>query len=301
MRWFLKGLILVGIFSISRFALANMASTNYQINWDSLNYGGSDTSTSDNYILRDTLGNPGAGESQSASYLLRAGYRAGIFDQVISFEIFAQNNSSKKSVNSLVDKTIGVETDGLSVGDYIVLVQDEGGSQISAIGQISGVGAETITVDSLKNGGVAPLIDDNNDCLYKLGGYSTSLGTLNTSEIKTATIGFEINTDFDSGYSVQIYENHGLQDGTDEIAPVADGAVTAGSEEYGGRSSDVAIADSTFDTEDTAFTADFQKIADDTGVQFASRNFLTLKASINGSTNEGDYSQNLVLIASGNF
>jgi len=301
MRLILKGLILVGIFSISRFASADMASTNYQINWDSINYGGSDTSTSDSYTLRDTVGNPAAGASESTSYLLRAGYRAGIFDQVISFETFGQDIGSKRSATALIGNLITANTNDLTIGDYIALIQDEGEDQISAIGQIAILGAGTITVDNLKDGGMAPVIDGSNDYLYLLNGNSVDLGTLDNSEVKTTTIGFEINTDVDLGYSVQVYETQGLISGVNELAPVIDGAITSGSEEYGGRSSDTTLIDSTFDTADTAFTTGFQKIADDTGVQFSNRNFLTLKAAISDLTDAGDYSQDLVLIASGNF
>ncbi|MFH1253364.1 MAG: hypothetical protein V1664_03480 [Candidatus Uhrbacteria bacterium] len=300
MHWKLIGLILVGVFSISRFALAEMTSTNYQIEWDSINSGGSDVSSSGSYVLRDTVGNASAGESESTSYLLQAGYRAGIFDQVISFDIFGQNSSSSRTATALIGTTITTDVTGLSIGDYIALIQDEGENQISAIGQITEIGAGTITVDELKDGGVSPTIDGTNDFVYQLEGNDVGLGTLNTASVKTATIGFEINSGFDPGYSVQVYENQGLIAGTKEIDPVADGVVTVGSEEYGGRSSDRTLG-STFDTIDTAFMTDFQEIADDIGVQIARRNFLTLKAAIASSTDSGDYSQTLTIIASGNF
>lgn len=301
MRFTIISLILVGIFSISHFSFAEMASTNYQIEWDSINSGGSDVSASGSYILRDTVGNASAGESESFSYLLRAGYRAGIFDQFISFEIFGQESGSSRTAAAAVGTTISTDVSGLAVGDYIALVQDEGEGQVSAIGQIAEIGVNSITVDELKNGGTTPVIDGTNDFIHLLEGNSVGLGTLDEGEVKAAIIGFEINSETDSGYSVQVYQNQGLVIGAKEIDPVVDGTVTAGSEEYGGRSSDAAITGSTFDTADTAFISDFQTIADDVGIQMVERNFLTLKAAISGSTGSGTYSQTLTIIASGNF
>lgn len=294
--------ILVGIFSISNFAIAEMASDNFKIEWDSINFGGSDTSASASYQLRDTLGNAGAGESESASYLLQAGYRAGIFDQILAFDVFSQNNSSRQTATVLAGNTITVGSiSGFSVDDYLLLVQDLGENQISAIGKITTIGADTLTVDEWKNAGTAPVIDGTNDYIYELTGTSANLGTLADSQINTATVGFEVTVDNDSGYSVQIFEDDDLRSGANTIPDVADGAVTVGSEEYGGRSSDTTLVDSTFDTIDTAFTGNLQNIATESASEFYSRNFITLKASMAADSTSGTYSQTLTLIVSGNF
>lgn len=294
--------ILVGIFSINNFAIAEMASDNFQIEWDSINFGGSDTSASVSYKLRDTIGNAGAGESESASYLLQTGYRAGIFDQVLVFDVFNQDNSSKQTATVLTGDTVTVNSvSGFSVDDYLLLIQDLGENQISAIGKITAVGVDTITIDEWKNAGVAPVIDETNDYVYELNGTSANLGTLDKSQINTATIGFEVTIDNESGYSVQIFEDSDLHSGANTIPDVVDGAVTIGSEEYGGRSSDITLADSTFDTIDTAFTSDFQNIATESASKFYNRNFVTLKASRANDSELGTYTQTLTLIVSGNF
>lgn len=295
------GLILVGIFCIGRLVVAEMASDNFQIKWDSINFGGSDSSASASYILRDTLGNAGAGESESATYILRAGYRAGIFDEVISFEIFSQDNASEKAADALAGTTVTTNTDGFAVGDFIAVIENYGEDQVSATGQITAIGAGTLTVDEWKNGGVAPIIDGNDDFVYKLEGTTADLSDLDESEVNTAIICFEITADVDSGYSIQVFEDGDLRDGAADIDPVADGEVTAGNEEYGGRSSDTTLNDSTFDTEDTAFTENFQEVADENEEKFSDRNFITLKASITDDSESGDYAQVLTFIASGNF
>lgn len=302
MRLGLCGLILVGIFSISRFAFAAMSSTNYQILWDTLSTGGSDTSSSASYILRDTLGNAGAGSSSSTSYDMEAGYRAGIFDQFISFNLIAQNNSSEVDATVLAGETVTVDsTSGFSVGDYVILIQDLGASQVAAIGKIESIGAGTITVDNWKNGGSSPVIDGTNDYVYELAGTSAALETFSTSAVKTSTIGFEVTIDVDSGYTVQVMSDGDLLSGSNTINAVSDGTVTVASEEYGAKSSDASLSDSTFDTQDSAFTTSYQDIADESTFQFASRNFLTLKAAIDSSTAAGTYGQVLTFIASGNF
>ncbi len=51
-----------------------MSGTTYQIESDSINFGGG-FSASDNYTLKDTLGEIATGESESESFQLRAGYR----------------------------------------------------------------------------------------------------------------------------------------------------------------------------------------------------------------------------------
>lgn len=301
MRFLLIGLILVGILNISHFALAEMASTSYQIKWDTVSQGGSDTSSSASYILRDTLGNSGAGESNSDNYQLTAGYRAGIFDQILMFDVFSQENSSEQEAVNLVGNTVTTNPTNFSEEDYIVLIQNLGENQISAIGKINNIGVDSFTVDSWVTDGTSPVIDGVNDYVYKLNGLSAALDGLDDSQVNTSIIGFEVTADLGSGYTVQVYADGELKDGSSTINDVADGTVTAGNEEYGGRSSDTSLPDSTFDTEDSAFSPEFQDIVDVATPQFNNRNFLTLKASIDSGTDSGTYSQNLTFIVSGNF
>ncbi|MCI0542567.1 hypothetical protein L0Y69_02335, partial [bacterium] len=54
---------------------AVMSSTNYKIESDSINVGGTENSSSTNYRLSDTVGEAGTGQSGSASYNVYAGYR----------------------------------------------------------------------------------------------------------------------------------------------------------------------------------------------------------------------------------
>lgn len=81
----LKFLILVVLsLSLATQAGAYVASsTNYRIEADSVNIGGTEDSASANYKVRDTIGEVGTGISSSASYQISAGYRA-MLDAFIS-------------------------------------------------------------------------------------------------------------------------------------------------------------------------------------------------------------------------
>lgn len=69
------------IFTTSIFVLSittgvfAMSSSNYNINSDSLNFGGTENSSSTIFIISDTFGEVGTGISSSTNYSLSAGYR----------------------------------------------------------------------------------------------------------------------------------------------------------------------------------------------------------------------------------
>jgi hypothetical protein len=60
-----------------------------------------------------------------------------------------------------------------------------------------------------------------------------SLGTLSTTTVSSVTTTAIISTDNATGYTLAIREVGALSSGAHDIADVADGTVTAGSEEYG--------------------------------------------------------------------
>jgi hypothetical protein len=301
MRMTVVWLIVVGIFGTALFASAEMDSTSFLIEWDTVSQGGTDDHSSASYLLRDTVGNVGAGSGSSGNYDLRAGYRQGIFDRVITFDVAAQEESSERDATALAGTTITADTSGLSVGDLILLVQDEGDNQVAGIGRITSVAAGSFEVDELKDGGGAPVIDGTDDVVYLLRGTLVNFGTLDPNAVTTQVIGFEVTADLNNGYTVQVFDDGNLRDGTLTINDVSDGDVTATDEEYGGRSSDTTLADSTFDTEDTAFTEGAQDAANESENEFESKNFVTLKASVSPTSVDGDYAHIITLIVSGNF
>jgi len=301
MRKILAAIVIVGFFGTASRTMAQMSSANYEIRWDTVGAGGDDISSSSSYILRDTIGSTAPGGSSGTSYELEAGYRAGINSSFIDFSFFSQDNSTVEDATALAGNTISCASDLYSVGDMVALVQDRGAMQVSVIGQIISKDIGTITVDELQPAGVVPLIDGDNDYVYRLDGTSVDLGTINSSSVSTSIVGIQVSSGSDGGYAVMIASDGNLHDGATAIQNVSDGSVTAGAEEYGARSSDSSLADSTFDTMDSPLTDEYQDIADTSTPATNARALLTLKGSIDGGTPNGSYSQTLTLIASATY
>ncbi|NBT36871.1 MAG: hypothetical protein EBT21_01890 [Actinobacteria bacterium] len=302
MRKIFAAIVIVGFFGSAFPVAASMSSASYEIQWDTVGNGGDDASSSGSYILRDTIGNAAVGDGSSTNYGLRAGYRHGVFDQLIDFSYFAENGSVSVGANSIAGSTISCDSAvGLSVGDMVALIQDRGASQVSAIGMITSIAGSDVTVDELKDGGTSPVIDGTDDSVVLLDGTDSGLDTLSSNRVRTSILGWNVHAETDTGYVVQIMADGDLRDGSATVDAVSDGEVTVGSEEYGARSSDTTLADSTFDSEDTAFTTSFQDVADSSDISYADRNFLTLKAAVSSSTSSGSYAQSLTLIVSGKY
>ena len=285
---------------LTQAADAQMSSTNYRIDWDVVSAGGDSSSSSSSYILRDTIGGTAEGSSSSSSYQFDAGYRGGVYDRVVDFSVFMQDRSSQVGATSLSSSTVTVaSTSGFSTGDMIAIVQDEGASQLAAVGKISSIGGSTLTVDELS--GDSLTIDGSNDAVYQLDASSVDLGTLTSSTVATAIVAWEATGDVDDGFDVYIVEDQDMTTGSVTITDVSDGSVTAGSTEYGARSSDSSITSSTFDTQDTAITTTPAVVATHTATAFVKRDFLTLKAAISSSQGSGSYSQTLTVLYVGDY
>jgi hypothetical protein len=299
MRYLCIFLTIVGIFLFSGFVRAEMSSMSYQIDWDSVNSGGLDTASSASYTLEDTVGEIEDGLGTSASYQLRDGYRVGLSEDVISLTINTQSGAA--AVSSYDGVNITCDSSSFSVGEYVALVQDYGSSQVTAVGKVIEIAENRVTVDSLTDGGTAPVIDGLTDYLFQLDGLSLSLGTLSYNSINTKIIVFEVTADIDNGYTLYIKEDDDLKSGSNYIDDVADGVVTTGSEEYGARSSDSTLVNSTFDTADTAITSNFQEIVSEASRVFNDRSYLTLKTAVSTSSINGTYTQTLTFIIAGNY
>lgn len=286
----------------SNIAFAAMTSTNYQIQWDEFSAGGGNGSSA-SYQIRDSTGSStSSGRATSASYLIDQGFRAGIFDPVVDFIPYVQDRSTQVAATAFSSNTVTVTVaSGFSIGDWIVIVQDEGASQVAAMGQISGISGTNITIRSSYSG-ATPVIDGSNDMVYRMSQTATSaLGSLATSSVTTQIIGWVASADVTQGFSVYAFTDGELRAGTDVLAGVADGAVTAGSSEYGARSSDATLATSTFDTQDTAFSTSPALVGSTSVSSFTNSGFLTLKAAISAAQSGGSYAQTLTAIFVGDY
>lgn len=298
-------IVIVFVFGFSFSVFSAMTSTNYQIQWDDINSGGDETASSSSYKLRDSVSTSSAVRSEGTNYDLDLGYRAGVYDRVANFQIFLQDRSSQVSATTVSSTVVTVTTtSSFSVGQMIALVQDEGEGQIDAIGKIISIdsGLNQLTVDEWNYGsGGMPSVGGVDDYVYILNATSVSLGTLSDLITTTSIVAWEVSAEVSDGYSVYVYENQDLTNGTDTITDVSDGTVTSGSREYGGRSSDSTLSLSTFDSQDSAFTSSMLQVGSRSDVGFSTRDYLTLKASINGFESEGTYSHTLSLIYVGDY
>lgn len=119
---------------------------------------------------------------------------------------------------------------------------------------------------------------------------SIDFGTLSTTAVSTSSVSVNVTTDSGTGYTVTATEDGNLRSGSNTIDDVTDGSVTAGSEEYGIRTSgvsgqlanDTAIAGTvTVASTSTAVTADT------TSVIFS--------AAASANTTAGTYSNQVTL------
>lgn len=303
---FLKSLIFYITLNLAVFSpflvQAAMSSTSYEIQWDSVGVGGMDTASSTSYKVRDSLEFI-QGVGTSSSYRVDSGYRGGIYDPVVHFNVISQDTATQVAATAITSTSVDVTTTtGYAVDDYIVVIQNEGLSQVEAMGKVTGVAGNTLSVDFFQYASSLPVIDSTNDYVYELTGSSVPLASLTPHLVSTGVIGWEVDADVPTGYNVYVREDHDLKtSGSDAINDVDDGAVTMEMEEYGGRSSDPTLANSTFDTADTAFTTTFQKVASRSGATLKARDFLTLKAAAADTTVNGSYSHTLTLVFVGNY
>ncbi len=128
--------------------------------------------------------------------------------------------------------------------------------------------------------------------------------TLTESDVSTAVLAWEADADVSQGYSVYLVADHEMRStvsASTVLTAVADGTVSAGSTEYGARSSDTSLTLSTFDTVDTAITTSLQQIASRGDNTLEARDFLTLKAAVANGATSAEYTQELTVLFVGDY
>lgn len=286
-------------------AVLAMTSTNYQILWDSVNMGGVDNSTSTNYLLRDTLGEHGTGFSDSENYRIGAGYRVGDSQEpTISIIIGTQEDDERSAWTTFSDgsNTVTVSaTSSFSVDDYIGVIENEGFSQVIAVGKITNISGAVITVDDWEGepGSLSVSPSGSDDYAYRMNGSSATLGVQTTVSESTSMTLTNIVTNANNGYTVSIQGVDDLSSGSSTIIAVSDGTITAGSEEYGvetvgtlgvGTGSDLSIPTSTTRTVQESSTYGTNE-----------RVGVIYKLAIGASTPSGNYQQTVLYRLTGNF
>lgn len=127
---------------------------------------------------------------------------------------------------------------------------------------------------------------------------AVSLGTLSKSAVASASQTLTVSTNAPTGYTATILEGGNLISGGNDINDVADGAITAGSEEYGIRTSGAA---GQMNNADTAITAAAQTIAASSTAAVAEQTTITYKVSVSNTTAYGTYSQTTTITTTVNY
>jgi hypothetical protein len=283
-----------------------MNSTNYLIDWDSINSGGNDTSSSANYDIKDTLGGLATGKSSSSLYALQSGYRLPEgFETVLVFSVYAEDitteiavvNGGFENTNKQVTVT---DATGYNVDDYIGVVENKGADQEVAAGKITQVIGNEITVDAWEgDNATMETIDGTNDYIYKMSTNVVPLGTLSLSAVKTGISLFEVSTNASDGYTVQFKEDHNLYMASDgpDIDDVGDGAVSVGAEEYGVE----LIGQDAQGSGDQAITSSAQNAALDPAEAMDRRTITSYKASRDSHTTAGYYAHTVTYTCTAAF
>ncbi len=285
-------------------AVAAMNSTNFQIPWDTVADGGSDTSTSTNYGLRDTLGNQAAGTSTSANFGLAAGYRVGDTGPVLSLIVRSQEPSTQVSWTAFSDggNTVTLTSaTAYSVGDYVSVVENSGFSQLTAVGRVTSKVGLVLTVDdwSGDNATISAVPAGGNDYTYRLSSNAAAFGTVTSTAENTSVAMTSVRSDAPNGFSLYTQANQILQNGSAQaMAIVTDGAVTAGVEEYGAS----VTGPNAVGAGDQGVTTT-QRLIQQSGapVLTPDRVAMTYKLSIVPATNSGAYSQSVFYTLTANY
>ncbi|MBU1706042.1 hypothetical protein KKG19_04960, partial [Patescibacteria group bacterium] len=206
-------ILILGVTAIVSRVNAEMTGSSYKIRWDSVNTGGGEDISGSLYNLRSTMSEVGPGNSSGTTYNLRAGYRqAGMEIPFFYAELHAQDDSSQEAYSAFSNagKTVTVaDTTGYVVDDYIVVVENEGGSEMLAAGKIASVTPTVITVDkwSGDNATMSSSPAGGDDYVYELSTNTIALDTMITSVIQTGTAMVLTLTNAQNGYACTITED----------------------------------------------------------------------------------------------
>lgn len=285
-----------------------MTSTHYTIPWDSVSSGGNEMGTSTNFLLYDTVGQPASGSSTSTHFSIEAGYRSGTAPFALALDMAGQRLTPAPRYSTFANggsNYVAVSSDaGFSLGDYIVVVQDPGYTELTAIGRIVGISSNTLSVDRWD--GDAGLMDaspsGDNDLVYLLNANSVPFGTIAAGSERVAVAGGSVFSSASSGHTVYVQANGNLTlvGGGTSIANVADGTVSSNAEEYGAEAiGPHALSSGT----DVAVTSTQRAIVSTTvpAILTPDRFILLFKLGVTAGTEPGDYTQTVYFTLTSNF
>jgi hypothetical protein len=187
-------------------------------------------------------------------------------------------------------------------GDNIEIYSDSfsfvpGGEESGGTITLTGTGGNIAT--STSGGGVqvrsGVQAQEKGVLTFSLSTSALSIGTLSTTNVAVSYVTTTISTDSETGYSLSVSEDGNLRSGANDIDDVGDGAVTAGSEEYGIETSG---ADGLLST-DTAINNSVL-IASANGRITARETAVIFHTAISSATPDGTYSHTVTFTSTVN-
>ncbi len=285
---------------------AAMTSTNFKIQWDNTNEGGSDVGVSANFSLLDTVGDLATGTSTSANFKISAGYRAEDTVPTLSLVTKTQDLSTQTFYTDVdvLNKTVTVPLPGaFSVGDYMAVVENRGFSEKVVVGRIISIVGTTITVDGFggATGSMSAHPNDGHDSVYRLSGNSAGFGTISPTTPNTSVTMASVRSSLGGGYTVYLQADKILQSLIgQQIATVADGQVTLGFEEYGASTTGTRAYQPDIDLGVTT-TQRIVQTGTSANASPADRVVIIYKLAITKATNPGTYSHNVFYTLTANY
>lgn len=199
-----------------------MGSSSYQIDADSINFMGTDDSTSASYELHDTGGEVGTGDSSSSSYNMRAGYQAMVAEYQISIsctdtvDMGAITGTGQSSLTTN-EATCTVITDNpagysLTFDSATSYLENTNSDQISAYSPVSSGTPEYWDIDTSTSEWGARLKKDGTTTYD-----ASKWGTASSSEIYANADVYWHNVTNGGGFTVVSRNNETSQSGDTEI------------------------------------------------------------------------------------
>ncbi len=219
--------------------------------------------------------------------------------------ITVTGSTTPTRANNDTNNTVTITTDGaVTASNPVTITMSDGLTSYTTttFAQQSVAINHNTTADVAKDYGVALITNDNTtDVTANVPLFVTmavddttmNLGTLSVSAVNTDDQIYTVNSNNATGIQMQIDGTAtGLASGGNDINDVADGTVTAGSEEYGISNAVSGLtAESPFDSGDDAVPNSPTDIADTTAAVSNGTLTVTYKASISGTTAAGTYTE----------
>lgn len=281
-----------------------MASPSYQIPWDAVGSGGNEQGGSASYFIDDTLGGAVAGAGSSASYSTKAGYRFGD-EQALSFGVrmapiggVSAPYVSINTATNLITLDPSV-TNPFHVGDFIAAIDGPGLGQKTVIGKVITIAGLSVVVDRFDGQPFAMNAVPVSGVVRLLSGGDLAFSAPSVSTGAVASGMLSVTAPTPSGYTLYGQATGPLASSGHTMTAVADGVVTAGTEEYGIITLGLQAA-LVSETALSATPVSVQHSTISTGPQ-GDRTAFLYKFAISAGTPAGSYGQSLYFTLTPNY